>query len=313
MSITNQDPFRGLHVGDGFRKRIVTYAGPASYATGGELFNGVKGIGVIEGVIPMGPAVSGTSMVTFGYNKTTGKMMAFSGGSGGAASGTRVNSYVPGGGDIKGSANTDLDGVGGALPTNGNLISTAAAANNTTAFTIAVNPDVARNIGIGLLNGTGGASVGNACAFAIVGTFRGAAQLETITFIAGDVATIANGSYAYKYGAKPFDAVTSITPTVAQPASWSHVAGVGSKLGLPTDLATPLEADVTKITKNGADLANTGLVNTTNMTVNLGALTNGDDVAIQYLEDASGSGAGAEVAAATVLSGFVVDVLVLGR
>lgn len=313
MAITNQDPFRGLHVGDGFRKRIVTYVGPVSYAAGGELFSGIKGIGVIEGVIPMGRGVSSTASVGYHYNKATGKMMAFAGASSGAGAGTRVNSYVPGGGDIKGSANTDLTGVGGALPTNGNLISTSAAANNTTALTIAVSPDVARNVGIGLANATGGASAGNAVDFAIVGTFRGAAQLETISFSAGDLATIANGSYGYKYGAKPFDTITSITPSAAQPASWNHVAGVGSKLGLPTDLATPIEADVTKITKNGADLAVTGLVGTTYMTVNLGTLANGDDVAIQYLEDAAGTGAEGEVAAGTDLSLYACDMLVLGK
>lgn len=313
MSISNQDPFRGLHVGDGFRKRIVTYAGAASYAAGGETFSGVKGIGVIEGVIPMGLGVSGTSAVQYSYNKATGKMMAFSSGTGGAGGGTSLYTYVPGGGDIKGSANTDIAGVGSTIPTNGGLISSAAAADNTTAFTIALSPDVGRNVGIGLLNDTGGASAGNAATYTVVGTWRGAAQSEVISFTAPDLATIANGSYGYKYGVKPFDTVTSITPSAAQPANWDHVAGIGSLLGLPTDLATPIEADVTKITKNGADLAPTGLVDTTNMTVNLGTLADGADVSIQYLEDASGTGAAGEVTDGTDLSDFACDVLVLGR
>lgn len=305
----DQHVARGLTRFGNFDGRIVKWTGPASYSTGGETFT-ANGIGTIEAVLG-GQAISGTTILQLFWNPSTGKLMAFEVGPAGGTA--RATSYVPGGGDIKGSANTDITGVGGAVPTNGNLVSTSAAADNTTPFTIAASPDCARNVCIGLQNNTGGASAGNAADYVVVGTFRGAAQQETISFSAGDLATIANTSWGFKYGSKPFDTVTSITPSLAQPASWNHDAGIGSKLGLPTNLYTPAEADVVKITKNAADLSPSGIVDTTNMTVNLGTLANGDDVAIEYLSDAGTGGALQEVAAGTNLSGFVGRVFALGK
>lgn len=294
---------RGLTLFGNFRARIVKWTGPTTYTVGGDALV-VNGLSTLEAVIPCGPMINaaGIGALTVGYNPATGKVQVFA--PGGAAG---IVAYAPGGGDIKGSANTDVAGVGGAVPTNGNLISTVAAANNTTVFTIAAQPDVARNISISLQNNTGGASAGNAGDYVVVGTFRGAAQTETISFTAGDLATIANTSWGTKYGAKPFDTVTSITPSAAQPANWNHDAGVGSKLGLPSNLFTPIEADVVKITKNAADLAVAGLVDIVNMTVNLGVLANGDDVAIEY------KSAGGEFASGTDLSGFTGRLLVLGK
>lgn len=195
---------------------------------------------------------------------------------------TGVVGYAPGGGDVKGSANTDVGIASGTLPTNGALLSNLAAANNTTAFTLALQPDFPRNISISFKNINAGASTGNAVDVVIVGTWRGAAQTETISFTALELTSTAQNEVATKYGSKPFSTITSITPSAAQPANWQHGAGPGSKIGLPTDLTTPVEADVVKITKNAANLAVTGLVDTTNMTVNVGALTDGDDVSIMY-------------------------------
>lgn len=205
--------------------------------------------------------------------------------------------YVPGGGDIKGSANTDFVGAGGytTLPTNGALISALAAADNTTAFTIAVNPDVSRNIALVVKDTSAGAADGNAADYVIVGTFRNAAQTETISFTALNLATMSNGNIAVKYGVKPFDTVTSITPSAAQPTGFEHAAGVGSLLGLPVPTLNNVETDIISITKNGAYLSPTGLFST-NQTVLLGTLANGDDVAILYR--ASGA-----VAPGTDLSG----------
>jgi hypothetical protein len=200
------------------------------------------------------------------------------------------------GGDILGSVTTDVATPGGALPTNGNFVSTLAAADNTTAFTIAASPDIGRNIGIGIENNTGGGATGNAANYVIVGTWRGAAQTETISFSVLELTTITNNLYVYKYGSRPFDTITSITPSAAQPANFRHVAGIGSKVGLRNNLKTPAEADVLKITKNQTNLAPTGIVDTTNMTVNLGTLANGDDFEISY-NISSG-----EVTAATDLS-----------
>ena len=210
-----------------------------------------------------------------------------------------LQNYAPGGGDIKGSANTDIGIASGTLPTNGALISTLAAANNTTTMTIAVSPDVPRNISISFKNTVAGASTGNAVTCVITGTFRGAAQTESISFTALELTSTAQNEVATKYGSKPFDTVTSVTNPVAQPTDWQHAVGVGSKLGLPTDLYTPIEADVTKITKNGADLSPSGIVDTTNMTVNLGTLADGADVSIQYRS------AAAQVATGTDLSALI--------
>jgi hypothetical protein len=306
----DQNIARGLAMLGNFRARIVKWTGPASYATGGETMVGA-GIATLEGVIPCGPALAGSSALQLGYDPSTGKLLAFEVGPAGGT--PHVNAYVPGGADIKGSANTDTLGVGGAVPTNGNLVSTVAAANNTTPFVIAAQPDCARNISISLQNNTGGASAGNAADYVIVGTFRGAAQTETISFTAPDLATIANTSWGTKYGSKPFDTVTSITPSLAQPASWNHDAGIGSKLGLPTNLFTPIEADVVKISKNAADLPVAGLVDIVNMTVNLGTLANGDDVAIEYKDNVGVGGALVEVANTTNLSAFTARLLVLGK
>lgn len=228
-----------------------------------------------------------------------------------SATGTAV--YSETGSDIKGSANTDLTGAGGAAPTNSALLSALAAADNTTAFTIAAQPDVGRNIGVGINNNTGGPASGNAANYVIVGTWKGAAQNETISFSAGDLTNVGNGNYCYKYGSKPFDTITSITPSAAQPANFRHVAGPGSKIGLYNNLKTPAEADVLKITKNAANLAPTGIVDTTNMTVNLGALADGDDFQIKYSSTSGSTGTistvkGAEVANGTNLSSDLASV-----
>ncbi|MFN7930337.1 MAG: hypothetical protein U0Y68_20895 [Blastocatellia bacterium] len=205
--------------------------------------------------------------------------------------------YSPGGGDIKGSANTDVGIASGTLPTNGALLSTLAAANNTTAFTIAAQPDVPRNVSISCKNTNAGASTGNAVDFVIVGTFRGAAQTETISFTALQLTSTAQNEVANKYGSKPFDSITSITPSAAQPANWQHAAGVGSKIGLLVDLLTPATADVIKLTKNAANLSTSGIVDATNMTVNFGTLSDGDDVAVIYRTAAQPVAAGTDMSA----------------
>lgn len=202
-----------------------------------------------------------------------------------ASTDVRELDFVPGGGDIKGSANTDVAIAGGSLPTNGGLISNLADAANTNVFTIALQPDVSRNVCIAFKNTNAGASTGNAVDCVITGTFRGAAQTETISFSALELTSTAQNEVAAKYGSKPFDTITEITNPVAQPANWQHAAGPGSKIGLPANLATPAEADVIKLTKTAANLSPAGIVDTTNMTVNFGALSDGDDVAVLFKVD----------------------------
>lgn len=267
----------------------------SSYATGGDSISPQQvGLSRIDLMLPCGVPAAVTELPVLALVPgSSPKIQALK------ARGNSIVNYAQG--DIKGSVTVDMPIAGGTLPTNGQLLSTLAAANNTTAFTIALQPDIARNIGIGLKNLVAGASTGNAVSFAIVGLFRGAAQTETISFTALELTSTAQNEVAFKYGSKPFDSITSITPSAAQPASWSHAAGPGSKLGLPSNPANNLESDIIHLFKNAADLAKTGLYSTTNKTVNFGTLADGDDIAIEY-NSGSVYGALIEVDSATDLS-----------
>jgi hypothetical protein len=253
----------------------------SSYATSGEsLLARHIGLSVIDSL-----HVYPKSGYSFEYNYVTGLLKANA--ISGAGATTQLN-YVPGGGDIKGSVTTDVGIAAGTLQTNGSLISSLADAEVTTTMTIAVNPDVGRNISVSFKNTVAGASTGNATGCVITGTFRGAAQTETISFTALELTSTAQNEVATKYGSKPFDTVTSVTNPVAQPASWQHAVGIGSKIGLPVDPANNVEADLIKLTKNAADLAITGLYDATNKTVNFGTLADGADISILYLIRAAG-------------------------
>lgn len=209
----------------------------------------------------------------FKYNTATSALQVFRG------AGSAINIYAES--DIKGSVSADVGIASGTLPTNGQLWSTLADAAVLTAFTIALQPDISRNVSISLKNTVAGASTGNATTFTIVGTFRGAAQTDTVSFTALELTSTAQNEVATKHSVKPFDSITSITPSVAQPASWQHSAGPGSKPGLPTPTATNAEADLIKLTKNAANLSPTGLYST-NQTVDFGVLADGDDISIEY-------------------------------
>lgn len=147
------------------------------------------------------------------------------------------------------------------------------------------SPDIGRNMCITIQNDTGGALnlFEGVMTFTITGTYKGAAQTDTITFTStvGNKA-VAAARFRYKYGVKPFDTVTAVTLNNVPDNDVKIGAGLGSKVGLYNTLATPVEADVIKITKNAANLAPTGIVDTTNGTVNLGALADNNDFSINY-------------------------------
>lgn len=267
----------------------------SSYATGGDSLSPQSvGLTRVDAMIEAGVPVAASELPILRLVPgTSPKIQAFK------ARGNSLVNYAQG--DIKGSKTTDIGIASGALQTNGNLLSTLAAANNTTAYTIALQLDIARNIGIAMKNTNVGASTGNAFNAVIVGTFRGAAQTETISFTALELTSTAQNEVATKYGSKPFDSITSITPSAAQPAGWEHGVGPGSKLGLPTDPANNLESDIVHLFKNAADLAKTGLYSTTNKTVNFGTLADADDIAVEY-NSGSVYGSLVEVSSATDLS-----------
>ncbi len=205
------------------------------------------------------------------------------------------------GGEVKGSANTDAENAdAAAAPTNSASVSAdatvAAGAWTKGALT---NPDRGRNVCIVIENPTGGplGLYEGAMTFTVTGTYRGGAQVDTIviTSTAGNK-SVATTKFRYKYGVKPFDTVTDITLANVPANGLVISAGLGSKIGLPTTLATPAEADVVKITKNAADLSPSGIVDTTNSTVNLGALTDNDDFEIIYKAVAAMTAIAAEAA-----------------
>jgi hypothetical protein len=277
MSLTSARIRDGIDVWGMHGIAIRDFTGDTSYPSGGYSLKGSNfGFGnkPLDGVIVIGGNAAAANYGAF-YDNVNQKLIVGSG---------AVAEYTYAEGDIKGSANTDATGAGGyiTIPTNGALISILAASDNTTAFTIAVQPDIPRNISILIKDATGGNVNGNAASYVIVGTFRGQAQTETISFTVTELTTMSNGNIAIKYGSKPFDTITSITPSAAQPAGFQHGVGPGSKLGLDRPTLNNAEADILKLTKNAADLAITGLYST-NGTINFGTLADGDDISATYL------------------------------
>jgi len=189
-------------------------------------------------------------------------------------------------GEVLGSANTDFENADtGALPTNGALVGAVTAVGGAYVFPATAEPDVGRNVCICIQNATGGALdlYQGISTFTVTGTFRGAVQTEaiTITSTAGNKSVVA-AKFRAKYGLKAFDTVSAVTLVNLPAATLSVAVGIGSKIGFPTALFTPAAADVIKVTKNGANVATAGLVDTTNDTMNIDTLTNDDSFGFIY-------------------------------
>lgn len=228
--------------------------------------------------------------------------------------GSRIYSWGPGGGDIKGStepAGTEAAADQASGPVNPALIG---AAQTFTAMagtkSVALSPDVPRNVIIVVENDSGGALnlYEGDTTYTITGTFRGAAQVETLawTSTSGNK-EIANTKFRYLAGVKPFDTVTSITYDNAGDGNLKVSVAPGSALGYPVDSDTGAEADFEKATVDAADFTITGAVDATNKTFMVGTIADGADVEIQYLVDLDQGGTvsqptftGAAVAAAAL-------------
>lgn len=185
------------------------------------------------------------------------------------------------------SANTDSENAdAGSESANGHalaaLSTVAASAWTAGAFT---QMGWARNICISIQNDSGGPLnlYEGAMAFAVVGTFRGAAQTETITFTstAGNKA-VATAKWRVKYGTKPFDTVTGITVDHVPADGFKISAGPGSRFALMHTLKTPAEADVIKYLKNDVVTSVSGKVDATNSTVLLDTVAATDDFSFYY-------------------------------
>jgi hypothetical protein len=139
-----------------------------------------------------------------------------------------------------------------AAPTSSTVIGTAQTFT-TMAGTkaITLQPDVPRNVQITILNDSGGALnlYEGVTTFTVVGTFRGAAQTELITFTstAGNKSVANTPKYRWKAGVKPFDTLTSITYDNAAAGGLKCTVGPGVRFGIPSALLTPSYLDVLKI------------------------------------------------------------------
>jgi len=286
------------------RAHVVDVTLDSSYPAGGyPLGANFFGMSFLYGLDLLSMNTAGiTAGIRPVYDYETGKLVINQGAGG-------LQSYSPGGGDIKGSGNTNAENTDAASDvTNGEYVSTRAAFSTLVAgaLLIALNPDVPRNVCITIENTTGGALnlFEGVSSFAVIGTFRGLAQTETITITstAGNK-SVGAAKFRAKYGLKPFDTITSITVTNEGAATLSVGAGLGSQLGLPQPFTAT--GSVISITKNGAFLSPSGLVTVATQTVLLGTLTDGDDVSIEYNTTA-------QAITGQSFTGVIVRVLALG-
>lgn len=264
--------------------RLVTgsIAFGSSYPTGGESLTArTVGLSVID-TINVWPRAG----YTFDYNSSTAKLLAY-------ADTPRIFTYAPGGGDIKGSANTNSENVDAAsVPTNGQYImSLAAVAAGAWTYSETLEIDIPRNVCILIANDTAGAlnlykgaGASGVTTFTITGTFRGGAQSDTVTFTstAANQAVGFTPNYRYKYGVKPFDRITLVALDNPPDDGLKIGVGIGSKIGYPMDSATGADVDFAKLIKTGADLAVATIIDHTNKTVNFGTLADGNDVSMTY-------------------------------
>jgi len=202
-----------------------------------------------------------------------------------SASGSELYTFSVG--DIAGSENTDSPTTDQAsMPTNGNFLKSADTFTNYNGtITPTAQPDIARNVCIVITNDSGSSLdlYEGTTTYTITGTYKGASVSDTIQWTCTSAnKTIANGKYRYMYSTKPFDTITSITYDNSPAGALKAMVGIGSKIGLPKNLLTPSESDITKLRKNTTSMSPTGLVDLTNHTVNFGSLVDDDDIMVVY-------------------------------
>lgn len=280
----------------------------------------------IWGVRPISANALGSGL-TFRWDYANQKMKIVS------AAGGRVQTYAPGGGDLKGCTNvgsTDRTADQASAGTNPNYILDYAAFSSftdKTVSTFAAQPDVPRSLVIVFKNDTGIASDlatgGGTIVFTVTGTAaNGVAQTDTVTFTWSSSSAqyqMANSKFRKWQTAKAFKTISSITWDVDPTATGIKLGiGLGPKIGLPSALETATYTDVTDITINAArvDASSTstaqGYVDTTNNTISVltGATSQSDgwDMSVIYK-----AAAGIEEIAATSLTGISVRAIILAQ
>ena len=214
-----------------------------------------------------------------------------------------------------GNATTDLS----ADVVNAGLISTYAAVSTLVAgvLLIALQPDAPRNVQINIKNDSGNPLnlYEGATSIAIVGTFRGAAQTETLTWTStsGNKA-IADGKFRAIGSVKPYDTITSITLTNLPAATLKIGAGPGHLIGLPVDPVNNAEADLLKLMVSAANVAISGQYNTTNKTVAMATTADNWDLFLEYnIAGGTAQAALAEVTNGTTLSSTPGSFVIVAR
>jgi hypothetical protein len=187
-------------------------------------------------------------------------------------------------------------------------------AGTTLNMTIAAQPKVPCNVRIAQSNAAG-ANPANSTAtvYTVTGTFNGKAQIETITIPAA--VSLATNKGLVVGGLKPFDTITSIVATAAPTTGFSHAAGPGTILGLPTAPANGVYTDVKLITRLGNIITpvtgappGAGRLNASLDGVDVGDITANDDILVKYL----GVGQAQEIPDGTLSPAAVVACLVAG-
>jgi len=199
--------------------------------------------------------------------------------------GPRVVAYTPGGGDVLASANTNqLAADQAANAANGAYIDTLhAVAGGAWAYSEDAEPDCPRNVCISWQADAGGDTLPTIATIVVTGSFRGIAKTETIVQDFTGVTAVAANQFRFGYGLQPFDTITNvvITPIAAGQNGLFIGVGIGSKFGLPEDIAAT--GDVYKLTKLDADLSPANIVDATYMTVNFGTVALHDANSIHFL------------------------------
>lgn len=196
--------------------------------------------------------------------------------------------------DILGSLNASSENVdSAAAPTNDQAISikSAVAAGAWTVGAL-TNPDVPRNVGIVIKNGTGGSLdlFEGVMTFTVAGTDQfGAAQSELVTITSSAInKSVGNApDWRYKYGSKIFKTVSNITLDNVPADGLEISACPGSLIGILNPLSPALESAMIRTSVNATNYSFTGKVNATLMSVDMGTLSDGDDVVMMYASSAS--------------------------
>lgn len=154
------------------------------------------------------------------------------------------------------------------------------------------SPDVPRNVVITIENGTLGALdlFEGITTFLITGTdVNDAALTESVTLTSTVLnQAVAASKFRFIQGVKAFKTITNIVVTNLPDDDLTVYVGPGSRIGIPTPLQTPSYQDVTSLTVDATPVTpsdtttDAGGIDVTNNTVNVGDVSDTDELVIDY-------------------------------